>query len=50
MDARVETSAPLAPVQGHAGEETVFAILVALSVSHLINDTVQSLVPSIYPC
>ncbi len=48
MDARVETSGPVSPVQ-KAGEDPVFAILVALSVSHLINDTVQSLVPSIYP-
>ncbi len=48
MDARVETSGPVSPVQ-KVGEDPVFAILVALSVSHLINDTVQSLVPSIYP-
>ncbi len=46
MDARVEESAPLAAA---AQDQTVFAVLVALSVSHLINDTVQSLVPSIYP-
>ena len=46
MDARVDKSAPLAAA---AQDETVFAVLVALSVSHLINDTVQSLVPSIYP-
>ena len=49
MDARVETPSPLAPAQRTAEEQTVFAVLVALSVSHLINDTVQSLVPSIYP-
>ncbi len=31
------------------GEQTVLAVLFALSFSHLVNDTVQSLVPSIYP-
>lgn len=28
---------------------TVFPILIALSFSHLLNDTLQSLIPSIYP-
>lgn len=32
-----------------AAEVTVFPILIALSVSHLLNDTLQSLIPSIYP-
>jgi FSR family fosmidomycin resistance protein-like MFS transporter len=30
-------------------EKTVFPILLALSFSHLINDTIQSLIPAIYP-
>ncbi|WP_300602982.1 MFS transporter [Niabella sp.] len=30
-------------------EETIFPILIALSVSHLLNDTIQSLIPAIYP-
>jgi MFS transporter, FSR family, fosmidomycin resistance protein len=30
-------------------KETVFAILVALSASHLLNDTMQSLLPAVYP-
>ena len=30
-------------------EKTVFSILIALSFSHLINDTIQSLIPAIYP-
>jgi FSR family fosmidomycin resistance protein-like MFS transporter len=34
----------LAPAQG-----TVLGILVALSASHLVNDTLQSLIPAIYP-
>lgn len=29
--------------------KATFSILVALSVSHLLNDTMQSLIPSIYP-
>lgn len=30
-------------------EQTVFPILFALSLSHLLNDTIQSLIPAIYP-
>ena len=30
-------------------EQAVLAILFALSFSHLVNDTIQSLVPSVYP-
>lgn len=29
--------------------QTVFAVLAALSVSHLLNDTIQSLLPAVYP-
>jgi len=32
-----------------ADENTLYTILVAISVSHLLNDTIQSLVPAIYP-
>ncbi len=32
------------PVQG-----TVFAVLFAISFSHLLNDTIQALIPAIYP-
>ena len=43
-----------APVQGSvltddATEKTAVAVLVGLSVSHLLNDTIQSLLPAIYP-
>jgi FSR family fosmidomycin resistance protein-like MFS transporter len=31
------------------GRQTFFGILVALSASHMINDTLQALIPSIYP-
>src|SRR3954463_1247097 len=30
-------------------EDTIFSILMAISFSHLLNDTIQSLIPSIYP-
>lgn len=32
-----------------AAQGTVFAILYAISFSHLLNDTIQALIPSIYP-
>lgn len=32
-----------------SAQQTVFPILLALSFSHLLNDTMQSLIPSIYP-
>ena len=34
---------------GHVGSETVYAVLVAISACHLINDMMQSLLPAIYP-
>jgi FSR family fosmidomycin resistance protein-like MFS transporter len=30
-------------------EQTVFSILFAISFSHMLNDTIQSLIPAIYP-
>ncbi len=30
-------------------EKTVFSVLLALSFTHLLNDTIQSLIPAIYP-
>ncbi len=44
MEAKVEV-----PCRSDAGDNTLFAILVALSFTHLLNDTVQSLLPAIYP-
>ena len=54
MDARVEpsasqTEAPRTEPNVAAEDQTVLAILLALSFSHLVNDTIQSLVPSVYP-
>ncbi len=37
-------SAPPSPV-----DQTVFAVLFAISFSHLLNDTIQALIPSLYP-
>src|SRR5665213_185624 len=34
---------------GRESEKTVFKVLLAISFSHLLNDTIQSLIPAIYP-
>lgn len=41
--------APTIPAGRPAADSTTFAILVSLSVCHLLNDMNQSLVPAIYP-
>ena len=46
MDAKV---AAVAPVAVFTPERTVYPILAAISVSHCLNDTLQSLIPAIYP-
>ncbi len=38
-----------APVVGMDAEGTTVAVLAALSVSHMLNDTMQSLLPALYP-
>ena len=38
-----------AAASADAGKKTVFKILLAISFCHLLNDTVQSLIPAIYP-
>ena len=35
--------------EAQAKERTAFAVLAAISFSHLLNDTIQSLIPAIYP-
>jgi FSR family fosmidomycin resistance protein-like MFS transporter len=35
--------------EGRADRQTTLAVLAALSVSHLLNDTVQSLIAAVYP-
>ena len=48
----LSTTSPTAPASVAADktvQTTVFSILVAISFSHLLNDTMQSLIPSTYP-
>src|SRR5476651_1420844 len=45
MNVSVSTSPGVAKARG----ATVVGVLAAISVSHLLNDTIQSLIPSIYP-
>jgi FSR family fosmidomycin resistance protein-like MFS transporter len=40
---------PTPRVAGQAAHATLFPVLAAISVSHLLNDTIQSLIPAIYP-
>ncbi len=44
----IEEMPPLVKPQ-HKATETVFALLFAISFSHLLNDTIQALLPAIYP-
>jgi FSR family fosmidomycin resistance protein-like MFS transporter len=37
------------PAATEEKERTAFAVLAAISFSHLLNDTIQSLIPAIYP-
>jgi FSR family fosmidomycin resistance protein-like MFS transporter len=43
------TSSETVSAHSHAVERTVYNILFAISFCHLLNDMVQSLIPSIYP-
>src|SRR5438270_12601336 len=36
-------------VPKNLAEGTVYSVLLTISFSHLLNDTIQSLIPSIYP-
>jgi FSR family fosmidomycin resistance protein-like MFS transporter len=47
MQTQKDTAEPT--ITPKAAENTVFAVLVAISVSHLLNDTIQSVIPAIYP-
>ncbi len=46
---REEPSLVRAAPAARAAEATVFPILIAISLSHLLNDSLQSLIPAIYP-
>lgn len=43
------TEKPVTATARETAEKTVFSILLALSFTHLLNDTLQSLIPAIYP-
>lgn len=46
----MEDATTLIPeIPKRTAENTVFAVLFAISFSHLLNDTIQALLPSIYP-
>jgi FSR family fosmidomycin resistance protein-like MFS transporter len=47
MDAKLNANAPAELARSE--DTTLFAILLAISFSHLLNDVIQSLVPAIYP-
>ncbi|MCP8937671.1 MFS transporter [Alsobacter sp. SYSU M60028] len=48
MTASTDRAATAAP-SARAGETTVFRVLLAISLSHFLNDVMQSLIPAIYP-
>ncbi len=49
MSSEAKLSAISADRATDAGAKTVFKVLLAISFCHLLNDTVQSLLPAIYP-
>src|SRR6202035_2477712 len=49
MSTETKVGALHAGAQTSAGGKTFFKILLAISFCHLLNDTVQSLLPAIYP-
>jgi FSR family fosmidomycin resistance protein-like MFS transporter len=44
-----ENQASAAALANDIAGKTVFSILISISISHLLNDTLQSIIPSIYP-
>jgi FSR family fosmidomycin resistance protein-like MFS transporter len=40
---------PTIGLETHKAEQTVFSIIMAVSFCHLLNDTMQSLIPALYP-
>jgi MFS transporter, FSR family, fosmidomycin resistance protein len=49
MSTESKVSALVADSAGDVSSKTVFKVLLAISFCHLLNDTVQSLLPAIYP-
>ncbi len=50
-DTMIEDQPPhaIAPSAAPDAKDTVFALLFAISFSHMLNDTIQALLPAIYP-
>ncbi|WP_109694872.1 MFS transporter [Chitinophaga deserti] len=48
METTLETEDRQAQAR-QVAEKTAFSVLIALSFTHLLNDTIQSLIPAIYP-
>lgn len=46
---KAATAEEQAQITKQVAEQTVFSIILTISFSHLLNDTIQSLIPSIYP-
>src|SRR5947207_4991885 len=49
MASETNLTAIQAGAPAETGGKTVFKVLLAISFCHLLNDTVQSLLPAIYP-
>ncbi len=46
---QVPAPASIGPTTRHVAERTAVPVLVAIAVAHLLNDTIQSVVPALYP-
>src|SRR5690606_749767 len=46
---QVPAPASIGPTTRHVAERTAVSVLVAIAVAHLLNDTIQSVVPALYP-
>ncbi|MFB5763299.1 MFS transporter [Paenibacillus medicaginis] len=49
MKSAVKSAGSPLPIPGQKPKATVFAILLAISLVHLFNDTIQSVIPAIFP-
>lgn len=49
MQKQVAATLPASPIPAGAAEAAAFTVLLGLSVSHGLNDTMQSLLPALYP-
>jgi hypothetical protein len=49
MSTATTSSQDAAMLHRRRGETTAFTVLAAISFSHLLNDTIQSLIPALYP-